>query len=358
MKQYSIIILLFLLAADCAAKESKSAKKNRKIVAKEEQHFQKALRKNPDTAVTYLNHANKLASINSESARAFDYYQLALKYDSANAGIYKNFGKYLFDKQGSFIESKKMLLKGLAITANDEEMKKYLESVNKVLELQAIDNRMKDFGTVTIRELNPGGNYTVITKFDSLKKVIADPGNKFNYQSLFARFQADDISLTPEEMYMMIVGYSRQQSYNPFNYNAILEMRMIANHDLESAINKGIELTKTNPLNPTLNRELMYYYRKKNEPVLADKYLNRVKQYFNGMLYSGNGSCEKPYISLWAKEEYNFITYLGYKSTDRHSMGMCAGQMAEIIDMINPATQKVEQIHFNVALIYMQTVGK
>src|ERR1017187_1170663 len=125
MKQYSIIILLFLLAADCAAKESKSAKKNRKIIAKEEQHFQKAIRKNTDTAVTYFNHANNLAVINSESARAMDYYLLALKYDSANAGIYKNFGKYLFDKKGAFSDSKNMLVKGLAIAANDEEMKKY-----------------------------------------------------------------------------------------------------------------------------------------------------------------------------------------------------------------------------------------
>ena len=133
---------------------------------------------------------------------------------------------------------------------------------------------------------------------------------------------------------------------------------MIAFSNADSGIKKGNELLLDNPLNPSLNREMMYCYRKKNDPLNADKYLNRIKQVFNGMLYSGDGTCENPYVSLWAKEEYNFITYLGYRSTENHAMGTCAGQMAEKIDMIDPATEKVEAIHFNVALIYMQAVGK
>ena len=358
MKQYPIIALLFLLAINCAAKDSKAVRKNKKAIEKEEHHFLKDLRKNRDTAATYLHHANSLAAINSESRRAVNYYPLALKFDSSNTAIYRDYGKYLSDQLHSYTDARKVLEQGLALNATDVDMKKQLVSVNNMLALQAADNLMRDFGTTAVKELNPGGKYAVITKFDSLKLLIAEPGNKYNYQNLSARFLADDTTLRPDEMYMLIVGYSRQPFYNPFNYNDILEMRMMANHDVAQAIEKGLELTKTNPLNPTLNRELMYYYRRTNELLKADKYLNRVKQYFNGMLYSGNGSCDKPYISLWAKEEYNFITYLGLTSTDNHSMGMCAGQMAEVIDAINPATRKTEQVRFNVALIYMQTVGK
>ena len=103
---------------------------------------------------------------------------------------------------------------------------------------------------------------------------------------------------------------------------------------------------------------MMYCYRKKNDPVQGDKYMHRIQQFFNGVLYSGDGSCEKPYVSIWAKEEYNLISYLGYTATENHAMGTCAGQMAEQIDMINPKTQETETIHFNVALIYMQAIGK
>ena len=340
------------------AKEDKSALKNKKAVDHEEHRFERDLSRNPGSAVPYLDHANILSAINSESSRAAGFYQLALKYDSLNAGIYKDYGKYLFDRERSYPAARTMLTKSLALAPGDAEAEKYQEATNHIIALQDEDNLLRSFGSTTIKEINPNGNYATTTKFDSLKIVLNETGNKFNYQMLLARYLADDKMLTPQEMYLLVIGYAAQKSYNPFNYNDILEMKMVANHDLESAINKGLELINTNPLNPTLNKELMYYYRKKNDTVRADKYLNRVKQFFNGVLYSGNGSCDKPYISLWAKEEYTFITYLGYKSTENHSMGMCAGQMSEIIDVINPVTQKTEPIHFNVAHIYMQTVGK
>ena len=358
MKQYLIILSLILLGLHAFAKEDKAAQKNNKIVEKEEQRYQKDLRKNTDSAGLYLRHANAIAAINSEAARASGFYLLALKYDSTNAAAYRDYGKYLADRLRKYNDSKAMLDRAHALAPADEDVKNYLTTVNKIIAAQDEDNRMRDFGTTTLRELDSVHNYAAITKFDSLKILIATPGNPFYYDALLSRFLADDPTLTPAEMYMMIVGYAKQPTYNPFNYNDILGMRMIANHNLDTAIKTGIALTHTNPLNPTLNRELMYYYRKKNEPALADKYLHRIAQYFNGMLYSGNGTCARPYVSLWAKEEYNFITYLGYQATDVHSMGTCAGQMAEVIDRIDPATHKTEPVHFNVALIYMQATGK
>jgi Domain of unknown function (DUF4919) len=358
MKRYLILISLILLCPGGYAKEDKAAHKNRKAIEREENQFQKDLRKNPNSAIPYLDHANNLAAINSESSRAKGFYELALKYDSANVEIFRNYGKYLFERSRLFTESKVMLEKGLVLKPEDAEMKKYLESANKYIAIQEEDAKMRDFGTTANRALNPDTSVTVSTKFDSLKLLTTQPGDKYHYQALLSRFLADDKSLTPPEMYMLIVGYSAQTTYNPFNYNEISAMKMLAGYNIDSAIRKGEQITEANPLNPSLNKEMMYYYRKKNEVVKAEIYLNRVKQFFNGVLYSGDGTCRRPYVSLWAKEEYNFITYLGYKSNDNHSMGMCNGQMAEVIDMTDPATKKTEQIYFNVALIYMQTVGK
>lgn len=358
MKPHLITLLVLLLATGSYAKDDKAAQKNQKAVDKEEHQFQKELKRDPNNAIVYLDHANNLAAISSECSRAAGFYLLALKYDSANARIYKDYGRYLLNISRSYPEAKIMLDKGLALSPADDEIKNDLASANKMIALQDEDNRLRDFGTTTVKELNPDTNYSRLTKFDSLKKVTNETGNRFNYQTLLARYMADDQVLTPQEMYMLMVGYSTQKSYNPFNYNDISEMRMMAGHSVKSAISRGKELVKTNPLNPSLNREMMYYYRKSNDPVQADKYLNRIKQFFSGVLYSGTGTCDKPYISLWAKEEYNFINYIGCKATANHSMGMCAGQMAESIDVINPATQKTEPVYFNVALIYMQTVGK
>lgn len=358
MKSYVIIVLLFLLAIDCVAKDDKAAQKNKKAVEKEESRFEKNLEKNPNSAAPYLEHANNLSAIISEYNRAGGFYLLAIKHDSANADIYKDYGIYLTDKMHSFPEAKTVLEKGLALSPADEVIKKYLADVNKILALQDADNKLRDFGVTIIKENNPTGNFASISNFDSLKLLALTPGNKYYYPDMAAKFLADDKNLTAADIYMLIIGFSTQKSYSAFSYNDINEMKMLAGYNLDSAISRGKELVKTNPLNPTLNRELMYYYRKKNQPGEADKYLIRIQQFFNGVLYSGNGTCDRPYVSLWSKEEYNFLTYLGYKATETHYMGACAGHMAEIIDAVNNTTQKTEPVHFNVGLIYMQSVGK
>ncbi len=351
-------MLAFFVAFSSNAKDDKAEQKNKKAVAKEEARFEKSLEKDPYSALPYLEHANNLSAINSESSRAAGFYKLALKKDSANAAIYRDFGVYLADKQHAFTESKAIILKGLAITPDDEVMKKYLKSLNEMLALQEADDKLRDFGVSSVRDLNTAGSYPGIAQFDSLRVLTTLSGNKFYYPDLIGRFLADDKNLTPQEMYMLILGFSIRKTYNPFNYNDVKEVKMLGAYNLDSAICKGKQVMQTNPLNPSLNRELMYFYRKKNDPAEADRYLNRIKQFFNGVLYSGDGSCNKPYIALWSKEEYNFISYLGCKSTDIHYMGSCAGQMAEIIETVNLNNQKSEVIHFNVAPIYMQSVGK
>ena len=358
MNGLRIMILLLLSSSMLVAKESKSARKDKKIVGKEERLFAKNLKKKKDTASTYLLHANNLSGIPSQAKRAAYFYQLAVKKDSANPEIFKGYGRYLFDYQHSYAESGAMLEKGLAIAKSDNEIRKYLVQAQEKIALQDADDKMRDFGTMSIKVTNPDSDYKSTTKFDSLKKLLADPGFGKNYGRLLKRYYADDTTLTAGDMYLMIVGYSAEGTYNPFNYNDITELRMIASHDLDRAIKRGLELTVSNPLNPSLNRELMYYYRRKNQPDTAEHYHHRIRQYFNGMLYSGDGTCSKPYVSLWAKEEYNFIAYLGGKASDFHAMGTCAGQMSEEIEMTNLETKKTENIFFNVALIYMHTVGK
>jgi len=359
MKKIFLATLFIYLGANyCLAKNNKSEIKQKKILAREERQYQKAHRKDPQGAMPYLRHADNLAAYKQDNEKVIYFYKLALSADSANVAVYKDYGKYLFEMLQSFDDAKEMFTKGLALSTNDDELKIYMDSVNKVIEKREKDNKLRDFGRVHIRELSTAADYKSISNIDSLKLISTDPLSAYNYQKLLERFLGDDEGLTKQEMYMLIIGYSQQKEYSPFNYNDIYELRVLASRGLDTAIKRGIELTHSNPLNPSLNRELMYYYRKKEDQVMADKYMHRIQKYFNGVLYSGNGSCDRPYISLWAKEEYNFITYLGYKYANSHSMGNCAGQMAEIVDVIDPNTHTTDKINFNVKLIYLQAIGK
>jgi tetratricopeptide (TPR) repeat protein len=360
MRKYLLIV--FLVSLCCAnssfAKDDKAAEMNKKLIEKEERQYQKDLRKNPGDVKTYWDHANNLAGFNTEFRRAIDFYKKAAQVDSTNALLYKDYGKYLFDKLHAIDEAKEILTKSLALGCSDAEIMKYLESVNKLSELRAKELKLMDFGSSTARELNPAIDYKASTRFDSLKLIVTDTNSSYSYPKLLSRYLDDARGLTPAEMYMLILGYSRQPTYSPYNYNDISDVKGLVRFNIDTAISKGLEVVRANPLNPSLNKELMYCYRKKNDFVTAEKFQYRVQQFFNGMLYSGNGTCDKPYISLWAREEYSFLSYLGYKPTDDHQMSNCSGQMAELLEPVNPATNKKESIYFNVQLIYLQSIGK
>lgn len=354
MKGLNFILLFLFVSFPCFSKDD--SKENKKI-EKEERAFQKQVKKNPNASRIYWEHAKNLAGFKTLCRDAKTYYIIALQKDSVNALIYKDYGKYLLNTLYQPDSARIILAIGLKFARNDDEMKNYFNSANKVIEMREAENRMKDFGNTTLREIDSNINYARITNFDSLKSFLSDNNYKNNYQNLRDRFLADD-ELTPAEMYLLIVGYTKQDSYNPFTNYEINELRSNASHNIDSNIKMAIELVKTNPVNPSLNREIMYYYRKKNDTVSANRYLKRIQKFFYGILYSGNGSCSRPYISIWPKEEYNFITYLGYKRTDSYTMGSCAGQMVEILEVIYPNKEKHDAIHFNISLVYLYSTNK
>ena len=355
-----LALILFLLVGSISgrAQNSEELENSRKAADKEEARFQKSLRKDKDTSAAYFAHAVRLSELPTESPRADGFFQLALKHDSASPATYKEYGSYLSNISHKYYDARQLLEKALSMTPSDDDCVQRLKAVNAIIEARVQDSLLYDFGRSSLKTLNPNPTDSSVTRFDSLRKALAIPDNVYSYFTLLPRFLSGDTTLTADKMYLLMVGYTLQPDYNPFNYNDINEMKMIAGHSLDRAIARGKEVEKTNPLNPALNREMMYYYRKKNMLAEAATYQYRVQLFFKGMLFSGNGTCDFPYVSLWAKEEYSFLTYLGYKSTGNHAMGNCRGQMAELVDAISPDTHQPGLISFDVALIFMKSVGK
>ncbi len=357
MKNYLIILFsLTLFSTATFAKDEKAEKENKKRIEKEEQHYQKELRKNAGSSLPYWHHAINLAEIKSECITAKDFYIKAIKIDSTNGLLQKDYGKYLYDKLREYDDANEVFIKAKKYLPTDAEIVKYQDNLKIIFDNRNRENKLRDIGISNSTIIDTTVNFATITKFDSLFFILADSNNYNSYKKLLSRFLKDDNSLTPAEMYMLIVGYSRQKTYNSFDYNAISELRMQS--DLDTAISKGNLIINTNPLNPSLNKEMMYFYRLKKDDAMANKFLNRVHQYFNGMMYGADGTCKRPYITLWAKEEYSFLTYLGYEPTEFHSMGSCANLMSEIVEVKKPNSKASKDIHFDMQLIYLMTTGK
>jgi tetratricopeptide (TPR) repeat protein len=156
-----------------------------------------------------------------------------------------------------------------------------------------------------------------------------------------------------------LATHKQTNNYNPYNYKDIENLSELASAGkFDEAIAKGTEILKVNPLNPSANRELMYCFRKKGDFKTAEKYQNRIHQIFNAMLYTGNGTCEKPYVTFWVKEEYNFAYYTGFSPTGQYSTDTCGGGMADKLEVYNPNTKEKEIIHFNIMPIFRKTMGK
>jgi len=361
MRRIAIVAFMFILIpASMQAKKEKKQVDIQHEIDKENRNFEKKVGKHPNDANIYWQHANNLCKFKGDAglvANIKENYQQALAYDTSNGIIYKDYANFLV-KTINYDETKSILTKGLKLLPTDEQMKKQLVAIEAILNAQAIDSKMKSVGISTIREIDTQKNYHSYSNLDSIRQVVKDPTNKMYYPLLLERFNNEDKSLTAEDMYFLIIGYSTQSAYKPFNKNELLALQMVSSSNLDTGISAGLDLLGTNPLNPAINREIMYYYRKKGLNKLADRYENRVKMFYSGILFSGNGSCNKPYISLWGKEEYTFLNYIQFKGTDVKSMEMCNGQMVEMIQCNNEVKGGKENIYFNMRLIYLQSANK
>lgn len=357
MKRYFLLIIFSALIFKYSFAQNDSLQK---AFNKEEKRFQKSLKKKPDAAETYWKHANNLSLFKGKYAKdAIQFYVKAIKIDSLNALLFKDYGKYLFNILKNSSAAKNILQKSEKLNPSDNEVAALLKVVTIVTDLNEKKQKMKDIGISKAREYQSNFSYASLTNFDSLKIFLSDISHKESYEKLLTRFLNDDVNISSHEMYLLLVGYSMLKDYRSLNYNDIRDLQgMASSEHYDGAINYALKLLLENPLNPSIYKELMFCYRMKNDTVNADKYLNKLKRVFDGMIYSGNGTCEKPYLNLWSKEKNNFIKYLGYTPTENFNIITCAGQMTEAIEVINPVTTQKEFVHFNISLMSENIIGK
>ena len=357
LKRFFLAIFMFLPLALFAKKHTAQELEQKKI-DKEEEHYQKARANHPDDARTYWDHARVMLEFKSQAHDARVFYEKALTLDSTNPKLLTEFGEYLYERLFALDDAKAILQKALFYHGDEQEIKENEAKIDKSLSLRQNETTLRDFGHCTICSMDTNKNYAALTNFDSLKNEILDPGSRYFYIKLLTRFLNDDATLTPADMYMLMLGYTNSPYYSPFNYTEISAFKMIVASNQDTAISRSPDLITKYPINPTLNRELMYCYRKKGDQATAEKFRHRMQLFFEGMMYSGNGTCIRPYVSIWGKEEYNFIAYLGDTPTDSHFMETCAGQMAEKIQSKIPGATEKKDFYFNVRLIYMQATHK
>ncbi|MCB0538433.1 MAG: DUF4919 domain-containing protein [Bacteroidetes bacterium] len=333
--------------------------KNKKISEDAAATYNKELKKDPESALPHWRYANIVAEFTfNEYKDAWKYYLKALDIDSTNADIYYDFSNYLADRLSEIEDAKAVCEKGLSFAPDNQKLKSNLKRFDELIEKNNEMVRLYSFNKTDKRSIPHNIEYSVIANIDSLNKVVTDDDSGFKYEMLLADFN-NEKSLTDYQVYLLLIGYTQTDNYNPYNYNAIDTIYSLAiEGQIDEAIKNGEELLKSNPLNPSLNRELMYCYRKKGDENKAEYYHRRMLTVFSAMLYTGQGTCEKPYVTFWVREEYNFARHLGLTPTGQYSTGMCTGGMADKLETYNPMTEENEFIYFNIMPIVKKTMQK
>jgi hypothetical protein len=210
--------------------------------------------------------------------------------------------------------------------------------------------RLRSIGRSLRRKIDHGIKYSVISNFDSLQMMTMDPESPYSYEKLLKRFLEDDL-LNEWETYILCLGYAKTANYSPYSNVSgdLYKSNKEGNYD--NTLEQGQALLKKNPVSASLYRELMYAHRRKGENEIADLYQRRAQRLYEAMIFTGDGTCEKPYITLTTTEEYGLIGYLGLYSAGMQSLVTCNGSRTDQLS-IEDRDGKKDELHFDVSLLF------
>jgi hypothetical protein len=353
-----IALLLFTSVGQFAYGQIDNYAKNSKLFNDEQARFESELKTNKDSAEVYWKHGNATASFTFNAKKdAWKYYEKAISIDSSKVIYFVDYGKYLYGTLGALNDAKSLYERALRIFPSNEDLKNGLDNVNKSIAGNEENIKLSNFGKAPTTGHPKASDYSKITDFEKLAKQTKDKKSEFYYSTLLDKFNSDS-SLTDEQVYFLLIGFTQQEEYKPYGQEADQVYQLNSQGNFNEAISKANELLKTNPLLPSLYKELIYAYRKEGNQTLADNNQKKMQSILNAMLYTGDGTCDKPYVVFWVREEYTLLKYLDYKKTGAVNTGTCAEQMADKIDVTNLTTKEQTVICFNIMLIFKKISGK
>lgn len=349
-------ILFFMLFVNLASGQSDNYAKNKKTFEEEQKRFEDELKLNKDSAEVYWKHANVMAKFTfnaQKSARKF--YEKSISIDSSKVAYFIDYGRYLNDME-QVQGAKALYERGLKIFPWNEQLKKGLGLANQNLLIIEENKRLASFGKAPTNQ-SKASDYSKITDFENLESQTKDRKSPFFYKSLLDKFNNDQ-ELSDEQVYMLLIGFTLQKDYMPYGDISQEIFKLIDLGKFDEAIKKANNLMKTNPLVPSLYKEIIFALRKINEKALAEKYQRKLQIILNAMLYTGDGTCTRPYVTFWVNEEYTLLKYLDCKRTGSQRLTNCAGNMADALEAVNLTTNTTTEMFFNVTPVFKKMTGK
>ncbi|MBL0357208.1 MAG: DUF4919 domain-containing protein [Chitinophagaceae bacterium] len=162
-----------------------------------------------------------------------------------------------------------------------------------------------------------------------------DKSSPLYYQKLLIRFLNNDSTLSNAETLALMIGYTEEPHYKPFEdmdaEKEVFDLNEEGNYD--SALVKAKIYLQKHPLSLRVLKEASYCYHSQKKQDSADYYMDLVDKVMNAMTYSGNGKKpETPMFSLGLADGEYFIPNIGMKVLGKDTDWNKDNLFMEIID--------------------------
>lgn len=340
-----------LLFSFSVSAQKDNYKKNNKISKAENKRYEEDLKNNPGSAEPHWRHANIVGKFDfQESEQAWKYYDKALKIDSTNAAIWSDFGEYILRVHEDMRTALYLYERALKLEPDNKALQDKVNDLTNKVEQIRETVRLRSIGRSDRRKVDHDIKYSVITNFDSLQAFTTNTEHPYSYEKLLKRFLEDDL-MNEWEVYMLCLGYAKTEKYSPYAdvSGDLFKSNKAGNWD--KTIEYGDEVLKKNPVSGTAYRELMYAHRRKGENDIADRYQRRAQRLYEAMIFTGDGTCDKPYVTLTTTEEYALINYLGLYSTGSQALVTCNGSKTDLLK-VEDQDNNPGELYFDVTLLF------
>lgn len=160
-----------------------------------------------------------------------------------------------------------------------------------------------------------------IPDYNEIERLTKDQGSIFYYDNLFARYQANDTTLSPRDYRMLYYGYFFQPGYSPFKFTnesdtikTIVNREQLTKTDWNELKRVAQGHLKQNPFDLKGINIAWLATRQTGDSAEARLYFDKLKKLVQTILSTGDGLSENTaFHVLSVSHEYDIVNILGYE---------------------------------------------
>ena len=173
--------------------------------------------------------------------------------------------------------------------------------------------------------------------FKAILANTKDSNNYLYYGKLLPRFYANDTSISRYETLALLIGFTDQPDYKPYDDIDTEKEIFVLNDDgnYEDALTEANSYLATHPVSLRILKEKSYTLHQLKKKDSADYYMDLVHKIMSAMLFSGNGKTpETAMFSLGLADGERFTENAGMTVSNKGTGENKSGNYMELIDAV------------------------